>query len=187
MFNQYEYPRYYGYNKEQYLQGHVKQMNLEDMALVTKQMKESVCKIYGSNNKTGTGFFCIIQNLKEWNSPNLNVLMTNNHVLGEEDIRPNRKIKISLNNGSKNLEFVIDNSRKTFTSIPYDATIIKMRQNDGIQSDSFLEIDKDIYKVNFREILINKWIYLLHYPEGKEIYKSEEIIKNNFNFCGLLS
>ena len=82
--------------------------------------------------------------------------MTNNHILEEDDIKINEKIKMSINNGNKNIEIIIDNSRKTFTSKKYDITIIEMKQNDGIESNSFLEIDKDIYKDNFRKIYKNK-------------------------------
>ena len=60
-------------------------------------MQESICKISGTK-LNGTGFSCMIQNIKEWNSSNLYVLMTNNHILGEQDIKPNKKIMISLNN-----------------------------------------------------------------------------------------
>ena len=168
---------YNDYIKEGDIPGHVKKTNLDAMITITKQMKESVCNIIGSVF-TGTGFFCVIQNMIEWNSPLFYVLMTNNHILGKEDIKPNKKIKISLDNGNENLEILIDNSRKTFTSEIYDVTIIEMKQNDGIQSESFLEIDKDIYKDNFKQIFKKKSIYLLHYPKGIEICKSEEIIRN---------
>lgn len=130
------------------------------MMIIAKQMKESVCKIYG-NNMNVTGFFCAIQNVKDWDSQNLYVLMTSNHVLGKQDIEPNKKIKISLNNDNKYLDFVIDNSRKTFSSEKYDVTMIEIKQKDGIPLDSFIEIDKDIYKDNFKEIYNKKSIYLL--------------------------
>ena len=89
---------YNDYIKEGDIPGHVKKTNLDVMITITKQMKESVCKII-SSKLTGTGFFCVIQNMIEWNSPLFYVLMTNNHILGEEDIKPNKKVKISLNNG----------------------------------------------------------------------------------------
>ena len=159
------------YYKEGEIPGHVKQTNLESMIIITKQMIESVCKIHG-NKLDGTGFFCAIQNMKEWNPQSIYTLMTNNHVLEEEDIKPNKKIKISLNNEKKQLEITIDDSRKTFTSKTYDVTIIEMKQNDGINLKSFMEIDKDIYEDNFKEIFKNKSIYLLHYPKGEEICNS---------------
>ena len=173
------YYQYYNnyYKPEAIIPGHLNQVNLAAIKIITKQMEESVCQIYGTHLK-GTGFFCAIQNMKVWNPSLLYALMTNYHVLGEEDIRFNKKIKISLNNGKKYLEIIIDNSRKIFTSQIYDVTIIEMKQNDGIKSDSFLEIDKDIYKENFKEIFINKTIYLLHYPEGIEICQSLDKIKN---------
>lgn len=165
------------YYKEGDIPGHVKKTNLETMMIIAKQMQESVCKIYGKN-MNGTGFFCVIQNVKDWDSQNYYVLMTSNHVLGKQDIEPNTKIKISLNNENKNLEIVINNSRKTFSSEKYDVTIIEMKQNDGIPLDSFIEIDKDIYKDNFKEIYNKKSIYLLHYANGKEICESREILMN---------
>jgi hypothetical protein len=119
------------YSKEGDVPGHVKQANLESIATIFKQMTESVCKIYGPIIN-GTGFFCAIQNMKEWNSTAY-TLMTNNHVLGEEAIKPNKKIKISLNNERKQMEITIDKSRRIFTSRKYDVTIIEMKQNDGIQ------------------------------------------------------
>ena len=138
------------YSKEGDVPGHVKQANLESIATIFKQMTESVCKIYGPN-LNGTGFFCAIQNMKEWNSI-LYALMTNNHVLEEEAIKPNKKIKFSLNNGKKQIEITIDDSRRTFTSKQYDITIIEMKPNDGIDIKSFMEIDKDIYQDNLQEI-----------------------------------
>ena len=157
------------YHKEGDIPGHVKKTNLDIQMNIIKQMKESVCKIYGSK-LNGTGFFCVIQNMKEWSSPNLYVLMTNNHVLCEEDIKPNKIIKISYNNENKNLEIIIDNSRKTFTSEKYDVTIIEIKQNDGIKSDSFLEIDKDIYKTILEKYLKkNQYIYCIIPKEMKYV------------------
>ena len=165
------------YYKEGLIPGHVKKTNLETMMVIAKQMQESVCKIYGKN-MIATGFFCAIQNVKDWDSQNLYALIASNHVLGKQDIEPNKKIKISLNNENKYLEIEIDNSRKTFSSEKYDVTMIEMKQNDGIPLDSFIEIDKDIYKDNFKEIFNKKSIYLLHYPKGKEICESREMLMN---------
>ena len=165
------------YYKEAEIPGHVKQISLDQVITLEKQMKESVCKIY-STNLSGTGFFCALQNMKELNSPILYVLMTNYHVLKGDDIKPNKKIKISLSNREKNLEILIDSKRKTFINEKYDITMIEMKQSDGIKKDSFIEIDKDIYKDNFKEIFKKKSIYLLHYPKGNEIFKSEEVIRN---------
>ena len=103
------------YIKEGNIKGHVKQTNLAIQNNIAHQMKNSVCKIYGTK-LNGTGFFCLIQNIKEWNPSSLKVLMTNNHILEEDDIKINKKIKMSKYNIYKNIEIIIDNSRKTFTS-----------------------------------------------------------------------
>ena len=103
------------YIKEGDIKGHVKKSNLDIIKNITKQMEESICKIDGTEYY-GSGFFCILQDLKDWNSPLIYTLMTNNHVLGKEDIQINKTIKISLNNGEKNLEIRIDDSRKKYTS-----------------------------------------------------------------------
>ena len=59
----------------------------------------------------------------------------------------------------------------------YDAIIIEMKLNDVIQLKSFMEIDKDIYKDDFKEIFKKKSVHLLHFPKGVEICKSKEVIK----------
>ena len=59
-----------GYNyyfKEAEMKGHVKKTDLALQEILIQQMKNSVCKIYG-RKFNGTGFFCLIQNIKEWNS-----------------------------------------------------------------------------------------------------------------------
>ena len=78
------------YSKEGKIPGHLKHTDLESITIIKNQMEESVCKIYGTN-KNGTGFFCAIQNTKEWDSPNLYVLITSNDILGKQDIKQDKK------------------------------------------------------------------------------------------------
>ena len=171
-----------------YLPGYLYVSGNEDEIIrrISKKMEKSICKIYSDNNDPlGRGFFCKIQIYKNKNFHYSYILMTNNHVLGEKDIKPNKMIKISLNNG-KNLEILIDISRKTFASTLYDITIIEMKPNDGIEPDSFLEIDKDIYKDNFKEIFISKSIYLLNEKNevihGKIIYINKYIYTMEYEY-----
>ena len=53
------------------------------------QMKNCVCKIMKDNGNKGTGFFLKI-NL---NNDDLYLLITNNHVLGKDDINNNKNIR----------------------------------------------------------------------------------------------
>ena len=55
-----------------------------------------------------------------------------------------KKIKFSLNNERINLEILINESRRTYTSEKYDITIIELNKNDGLKQDSFFEIDNKI-------------------------------------------
>ena len=41
-------------------------------------------------------------------------------------------------------KIIIDNKRKTFTNKDYDITIIELKPNDGLNYDSFLDIDDNI-------------------------------------------
>ena len=97
-------------------------------------------------------------------------LITNNHVLSQKDIVKGNKIKFSLNNDKINLEICIDDSRITFTNVKYDVTFIEIKPTDGIDKNAFLDIDNEIF--NEKTIFINMPIYLLHYPNGDEIYKA---------------
>ena len=65
------------YIEEKDLKRYSKSMSLEEKEIAFKQMKYSICKII-CNVGHGTGFFCKIPNLEEWDTFK-RVLMTNNH------------------------------------------------------------------------------------------------------------
>ena len=145
------------------------------------QMEKYICKIYLGNGKngTGTGFFCKIP----FQNKVLPVLITNNHILDENDIKNGKIIKLSIydnniktnksNNEVNNEEIKIikiDNSRKKYTNPDnkIDITIIEIKSIDKI--NYFLEYDKDIINKNEEFIKLdykNKSIYILHYPNGE--------------------
>ncbi len=172
------------YEKEKDLENHSKSMSLEAIEIVLKQMKNCICKIkFNIKGKTGhgTGFLCKIE-YDDWSSKR--VLITNNHILSKENILPGKEISFSMNNGKIKKKILIEDSRKTYTSKKYDTTIIEINKEDGFKLDSFLEIDNEIYEGVPDEIFGNKPIYLLHYPKGVEVKKSDGLIKetNNENF-----
>ena len=95
------------------------------------------------------------------------MLITNYHVLEDEDILEGKEIEISLNNDRVNYKLLIDKNRKIFTNdIPYDVTIIEIRQEDNFEFIQFLEVDENINKENPNEIYRKLYVYLLHYPSG---------------------
>ena len=97
--------------------------------------------------------------------------------MDEKDIKPGKKINFIFNNFIKKQIF-IDELRITITNKEYDFTIIEIKDNDGIELNSFLEIDDQIYEEQINNIYKDQQVYLLHYPNGTEIKKSEELIKS---------
>ena len=177
------------YNKQKQVNPHSKDISTEGMKLVSNQMEKSICKIKCNDGSHGTGFFCKIPFKSNLNL--LPVLITNNHVLKEEDIKINNKIQFSINNDNMTYIINIDDSRKTYTNIsPFDITIIEMKESDGIDFDFFLEIDNEneIYE-NKKEFYKNKPVYILHYPNGENIHFNNGTIKyiedNNCTFIHL--
>ena len=86
------------YNPEKYLKGQSKAMPLEIMEALCQLMKKRICKIYSIKDSHGTGFFCKLP-LNNWDV--LRALMTNNHVLNENDILVGKTVKFTMNNYTK--------------------------------------------------------------------------------------
>ena len=82
-----------------------------------------------------------------------------------------------MNNNKINKQIIIDESRITYTSKKYDITIIEIKEKDGINKDSFLEIDNQIFNNNPNEYFRDKPVYLLHYQKGYEIKRADGTIK----------
>ena len=161
--------------------GFPKSLSLVSNKIIKEQMKNSVIKIR-LNGGYGSGFLCnlLFTNIQnQWS-----VLITNNHVLNENDIKPNKDIEFSLNNDKSIYKIKIGKSRITYTrKKPIDITIIEIKPNDSLSTDLFLDIDNSIFQNNINEILVEKSIYLLHYPKGGKVEYSVGTIKkiNNNN------
>ena len=127
-------------------------------------MENCICKIINDNGIKGTGFFCKIPFPDKNNL--LTVLITNNHILNEKDIENNKIIKLIIYNKNQNIEKIIkiDDSRKKYTKINDDITIIEIKPNkDDI--NYFLEIEDEILELEYKR----KSIYILHYPKNKQL------------------
>ena len=170
------------YKKEIDLENHPTPISMEQMKYILKQMERSIYKIK-SNKGVGTGFLCLIPFPTKLNL--LPTLITNNHVLSEEDIAINQKIEFSFNNDTEFNSIIIDADRRKYTNIEYDITIIEIKvDKDKININSFLELDEEIYEENPNERYKQKSIYILHYPKSGEIQISNGVIKyiNETNF-----
>ena len=146
---------------------------IESMESVIDIMRNSICKIIINNGQQGTGFLCSF-NINDWDI--LRCLITTDFFIDESDFDPGSKINISLNEGIINKEITIEENRKKYTNKEYGITFIEIKSKDGIKKESFLEIDENIYDNNPKEYLKRLPVFLLQYPNGDKIKKSEGLI-----------
>ena len=176
------------YIKEKNLKNGSKAISISQVDILSLKAKENICKIHyrksmENTELTATGFFCSIPNGSNgWNS--LKVLITNNHVLNKNDISIDKIVKFSLNNEKNFYEIKIDKFRKVYTDKTYDITIIELKEQDKLENISFFDIDNRIFREDFKELLLNEKIILLHYPQGIEMkYSDGNLINiNDDNF-----
>ena len=162
-----------------------KEISPEIKKLILEQIEKSICKIKCKNGGNGTGFFC---NIPKKDGNLFRVFITNNYILEENDIITGNLISISLNNDKINREIKMDELREKYTNKKYDITIIEIRPNDGINADSFLELDDDIFKDNSKELSNKRDIYLLYYNKSESTYsfgKIKSINEDNYTILHL--
>ena len=160
-------------NKEVEIKGAVKPISLKQTSIILNQMQTCVCRIHNGQKK-GTGFFLKIPYQKN----DLPVLITNNHVLGEEKIAEGQLITLSLQSlndvEETTINIEIDNGRKRYTNEILDVTIIELNDNDNIKH--FLTLDKKVINIissenkdrteYFNNIYKSISLYILKYVEN---------------------
>ena len=72
-------------------------------------------------------------------------MITNNHVINEDDLKISKKVNFSLDNEEIHFEIEIGD-RKFYTNKEYDVTIIEIQNKDNLDLNSFLEIDEQVFK-----------------------------------------
>ena len=160
---------------EDYIVDNYPMSSIETLENIINIMKSSICKISINNGQQGTGFFCNI-NLNDWEI--LRVLITTDFFIDGNDFVPGHKINISLNEGKIKKEIIIEENRKKYTNQEFGITFIEIKSKDGIKKESFLDIDENIYDKSPKEYLKRLPIFLLQYPNGDKIKKSEGLIIN---------
>ena len=126
-------------------------------------------KYYISRNLIG--FLCEIPFPN--NSNLLPVLITSNHILGEENIQIGKEIKFNLND--KPYKIKIDNSRKTFMDVNNNIIIIEIKKEDNIKQ--FLKIDDDISNINQNQ----DQLFMVEYECKENEIESIKILNNMVN------
>ena len=143
------------------IKGAIDSIELEKNEKICEQMKTCICKIFGDT--IGTGFFCKIL----YNNEYIPVLITNYHVISDEYINQNTRLKISINN-EKIFDIININEISKIYSSPrekYDIMIIKLKD----EKYNYLELDDNLFNENSEEFYEEKSIYILHYPTGNKV------------------
>ena len=149
---------------ESFLKGSIKPVSIKENEMILEQMKTCVCKIH-LGSKKGTGFFI----KTPFQNQSLNVLMTNNHVIGEEELSHGKKITISLNNEESTRNIKIDSTRRIYTNKVLDITIIEILQKDNIKH--FLTLDKQILDtINYQRMIIVSVFLIIYIKKNLYIY-----------------
>jgi len=117
--------------------------------------------------RTGSGFFCIIQAI------NMKAFVTNNHVLDEEFLSKENKLKIFYGkNDKEKKEIDLDKTRFKYTNKNLDFTIIEILPEDNIKK--YLELDEFIESEEY----IDFQIFAFQFPKnGNLSYSHGKILK----------
>ena len=92
-------------NDKEKLLAEIPIITMECTEIILKQMKECIC-IIKNKKGNGTGFFCKIPD------KNINILLTNNHIINDEIIKENENIVVSLNNNKEMKKIELDEIEK---------------------------------------------------------------------------
>ena len=145
---------------------------IKEIDLNLIEVCKSICKII-YKNKFGTGFFIkLYKNEKE-----LLCLMTNEHVIEKDMIESKEIIDVKYNCEKKWIKIKLDEKERF---IKYDKemdfTIIEMKADDKIKDKYFLL--PNINNLDYK----NKEIYIVQFPEGKNLSHSDGKIKEIIDF-----
>ena len=153
------------FNQEILFQDQPSPVSLQGTKKILFQLENYICQICLKNGGKGTGFFTKIL----FQNKLLPVLITNNHVLKEEDIENNKIIKLTRYNNiekkDEDISIEIDDSRIRYTNIEIDITIVEIKPEED-KINNYLEINEE-------EMTENQYkkssIYILHYPNEKYV------------------
>ena len=125
-----------------------------------KKYENCICKIIGAK-KNGTGFFSKI----EYEGNLVPVLITNYHVIDDDYMEKNDRLKYYINKESYVIDINKDSKLYSSSDYKYDIMIIRLKEG---QAKDYLEIDNNIFKDNAENNYGYEDIYILHYPDAKE-------------------
>ena len=154
-------------NKESVKLLQPKALTKRQKRVILKQQSRSLCQICTKDGKS-TGFLSKIP------TP---VLITNNHILNESEIKPGKEISIDFIDENEKVihkTIEIDDDRMVYTIGKFedeeiDTTIIEIRpEEDGLAEQEFIEVDKDLMNEGVEKVYDKKDVYVIYYKNGEE-------------------
>lgn len=135
--------------------------NIEEINKIHDQLESCICQIY-TQKLLGTGFFCYLK----YNEKSITLLVTNNHILAQNQICNGEVITIFLNNNKNMRKIKIDEKRRRYTNIYYDITFIEIKNTDNL-GIKYMLLDDDIFKEEEFSNKLNRKcpLYVLFYKE----------------------
>ena len=121
---------------------------------------------------SGTGFFCKIP---FGNNEIMTCLITNHHFINEQYYNQNKKINLLINDDNEIKIIDINKKRNHFFRKNYDIALIELKESDKFQN--FIELDENLFVDKENVYYVNKAVYALQYPKGKNAMVSLWIIK----------
>ena len=151
-----------------------KSMTKEQINDLKNQQKENLCKVQ-IKKEISIGFLCRIPDP---------VLIFNNNVFSDEEIKAEKKINIIFSSKEK-YDIILENRRiltiREINGVEINTTIIEIKPNDfKLSLEGFLEFDENFLKNNIIDFG-KKNIYLIDYKSKKSVVSGEikKIIENS--------
>ena len=156
------------YKNENLIVGHGNPISFIDLRKLDVKSENSMCKIE-YDGKKGSAFF-FKQNIEKIKYYNKLFLMTNNHILDSNFINNYNELTVLYKNQEKIIPL---KNRIKKTNIDLDYTMIEIKENE---IEDFFEIDN--YIMNNNDNYLKKDIYIVQYPEGKDLSFAQGEIKS---------
>ena len=164
--------------EENKLKDSIEPVDIEGTKIILNQLMNCICKIK-IKERIGTGFFFKIP----FRNKMVKVLMTNYHILNEKYLEEIKVLNLSLNNDKEIIIIDLKITREIYCNKDYDITLIEINEKDKIEE--YLELDDNLFKEGAEIIYVDKSIYILHYPDGKEAKVSYGLL-NNIDKCDII-
>ena len=135
-------------------------VGIKQTQIILDQMIHCIGKLK-INSTNGTCFFCKVP----FGKFDIKVLMTNYHVLKEEDYNWSTELNILLNDDKEAIVIKLEEDRRTYFNEKYDIALIELLETDNI--NHYLELDDNLFKAEINAFYKNISLYIPQYPYGK--------------------